>query len=253
MAGIRIRDVVIGDGVPKICAPIVGRTKADILEQAGHLIKCPVDVAEWRADWMENVFEDGAVLDVLHALRQCLGDRPLLMTFRTKEEGGEKSIDGDTYSHLCKLGIRSGAIDLVDVELMREPAVVADIVAEAHAYQVKVIMSNHDFHGTPDRDEMVARLKRMEQMHADILKIAVMPKSRRDVLALLDATEEMSRLTKRPLITMSMGGLGVISRLAGEAFGSAITFGSAGKASAPGQIAVEELSAILQTIHHACQ
>ena len=92
----------------------------------------------------------------------------------------------------------------------------------------------------------------MQELHADILKIAVMPKNRQDVLTLLAATEEMERKdAKSPLVTMSMGGLGVISRCAGESFGSSITFGAAEKASAPGQLEVSELKKILDTIHKA--
>ncbi len=77
-----------------------------------------------------------------------------------------------------------------------------------------------------------------------------MPRQVSDVLELLSATEEMLRLyTEKPLITMSMGPLGMISRLSGEAFGSAMTFGSGKKASAPGQIPAEELKKVLDVIH----
>ena len=66
---------------------------------------------------------------------------------------------------------------------------------------------------------------------------------------LLSATEEAHRLCDRPLITMSMGPLGAVSRVAGETFGSAVTFGAAGKASAPGQIAADDLYRILSVLH----
>ena len=78
-----------------------------------------------------------------------------------------------------------------------------------------------------------------------------MPQSRKDVVTLLSATEEMDRRTTRPLITMSMGPLGMISRLCGEAFGSSLTFGSVGKASAPGQVAAKELANVLKLIHES--
>ena len=91
----------------------------------------------------------------------------------------------------------------------------------------------------------------MQQSGADILKIALMPQSKQDVLTVLAATLEMSEQhTDRPLITMSMAGTGVISRLAGEVFGSAITFGAASKTSAPGQIGVRQLADVLDIIHN---
>ena len=71
-------------------------------------------------------------------------------------------------------------------------------------------------------------------------KLPVMPQNKRDVLTLLAATEEMvTDYADRPIITMSMAGTGVISRLCGEVFGSSMTFGAAKKASAPGQMGVD--------------
>jgi len=81
-----------------------------------------------------------------------------------------------------------------------------------------------------------------------------MPQSPKDVLSLLEATWEMkSELADRPIITMAMGPQGVISRLSGELFGSAVTFGAAVKASAPGQLDVKELQYILKALHHHLQ
>jgi 3-dehydroquinate dehydratase-1 len=92
----------------------------------------------------------------------------------------------------------------------------------------------------------------MQDMGADIPKIAVMPTCKKDVLTLLAATEEMATdYADRPIITMSMGGTGVISRLVGESMGSSMTFGAAAKASAPGQIGVKELDVVLETIHNS--
>ena len=94
--------------------------------------------------------------------------------------------------------------------------------------------SSHEFHRTPEHAELIYRLRKMQDMGADILKVAVMPQNKADVLTLLSATEEMYRLyAQRPLLTMSMASDGVISRLCGEVFGSAATFGMVGQGSAP--------------------
>ena len=77
-----------------------------------------------------------------------------------------------------------------------------------------------------------------------------MPQCRKDVLTLLRATLEMAQeYADRPIITMSMAKNGVISRLCGEVFGSALTFGAAGRISAPGQIEVEKLRGVLEIFH----
>ena len=145
---------------------------------------------------------------------------------------------------------KTNCVDLVDVEMFFGDEV-KDIIEQVHQHGVKVIASNHDFEKTPDVDEMISRLCKMQNLGADLLKIAVMPQCRKDVLNLLTATEEMYRkYAKCPIITMSMSQMGVVSRLCGELSGSAVTFGAAGKASAPGQIGTEKLSEMLLMLHN---
>lgn len=249
MNTVKIRDIEIGAGAPKIIVPIVGITKEDIIEEAKTFDSIPVDVVEWRVDWFEGVFDFAKVEDVLKDLRTVLGNIPLLMTFRTSKEGGEKTIETDTYAELNIKAAQTGYVDLIDVEIFTGDDIVKKIIDGAHAAGVKVIASNHDFFKTPAKADIIYRLRKMQDMNADIPKIAVMPQSSKDVLTLLTVTESWRETGKTPVITMSMAGKGLISRLCGEIFGSAVTFGAAGKSSAPGQIDAEELRRILEIIH----
>ena len=170
---------------------------------------------------------------MLKDLREALGNIPLLMTFRTSKEGGEKAIEPAAYAELNIKAAQTGYVDLIDVEIFTGDEIVKKIIDGAHAAGVKVIASNHDFFKTP-------------------AKADIMPQNRKDVLTLLAATEEMAtNYADRPIITMSMAGTGVISRLCGEVFGSSMTFGAAKKASAPGQMGVNDLSTVLDLLHKA--
>lgn len=245
-----IRNLTIGEGIPKICVPLTGITQEEIFMQAKQLAQLPADIAEWRADWFAKAQEPKAVADTLKKLREILGELPLLFTFRTKKEGGQADVGQEEYLALNQTVIRSETADLIDVELFTGEHSVRQLIEEAHRYGVKVLASNHDFEKTPPKEEIIRRMRSMQQLDADILKIAVMPQCRADVLTLLAATQEMDeRYAKRPIVTMSMGAQGVISRLCGEFSGSAITFGTAGRASAPGQMPVKELAGILARIH----
>lgn len=252
MNTVKVRNVEIGVGAPKVIVPIVGVTKEDILSAARSFKGIPLDVVEWRVDWYEDVFDQAKVAEVLSELRTELGDTPLLFTFRTSTEGGEKAIDPKDYADLNVFAAKTGNVDLVDVEIFTGDAIVSQIIDQVHATGVKIVASNHDFDKTPDKADIIYRLRKMQDMGADIPKIAVMPQSKEDVLTLLSATEEMTRCyADRPIITMSMAGTGVISRLCGEVFGSSMTFGAVGKVSAPGQMAVEDLQTILALLHGA--
>ena len=113
-----------------------------------------------------------------------------------------------------------------------------------------MIASHHDFEQTPERDVIKMLLEQIRESGADIVKLAVMPQSMQDVLDLLEETNRFHEdYPSTPLITMSMGQLGSISRIAGEYFGSCVTFGAGEKASAPGQFDRNVLGNILQTLH----
>ena len=130
MKTVKVRNTVIGEGTPKICVPIVGVTKEEIIDEAKTFDRIPVDVVEWRVDWFEHVFEFDKVLEVLKALREVLGEIPLLMTFRTAKEGGEKAIDNETYVELNQRAARSGYVDLIDVEAFTGDEVVKKIIED---------------------------------------------------------------------------------------------------------------------------
>ena len=250
MNTVKVRNIEIGAGIPKICVPIVGVTREEILAAAENIKSTKADVVEWRVDWYEDIFDFAKTEATMQALREVLGEMPILFTFRTSKEGGEKAIETEAYVELNQNAAKTGLIDLVDVEAFTGDEAVKAVVETAHANGVKVIASNHDFHKTPAKEEIVSRLRKMQDLGADIPKIAVMPQNKKDVLTLLAATEEMvSEYADRPIITMSMSGTGVISRLCGEVFGSALTFGAVGKVSAPGQMGIEDLTTVLGLLH----
>jgi 3-dehydroquinate dehydratase-1 len=248
---VQVRGIKIGEGIPKICVPIVEKSMKDILEEAFHIKELPIDIVEWRVDWFIESDKINKVLETAKELRQILKEKPILFTFRTKEEGGNKGIALEEYTSLYEAIIQSGYVDFVDVELFRGDKIVEHLVEYAHQNQCKIVASNHDFYNTPSKDEIISRLLKMKELGADIPKIAVMPNEVTDVLRLLESTNEVKEVHNiGPVVTMSMGKTGGISRLSGELFGSAITFASAKQKSAPGQIPVKELHVILNSIHN---
>ncbi|MCR5467466.1 MAG: type I 3-dehydroquinate dehydratase [Lachnospiraceae bacterium] len=254
MKSVSVKNLMIGEGIPKICVPITGRNISEIKNQFNNVDFRTADLIEWRADFFDDVFDKDAVREAMGIMVETsVGDNschPLLVTFRTKNEGGEKSISPAEYVSFYENVIDSGLADLIDLELFFYKESVNQLLIHAHEKNVKVIMSNHDFEKTPEKSEILSRLISMQSLGADITKIAVMPQSTADVITLLDATREMHELhADRPLITMSMGKLGVISRISGELFGSAITFGAVGSTSAPGQMDAINLKAVLEILH----
>ena len=250
MATLKIKNMVIGEGMPKIIVPLVGKTEEDLLIEAAYVKELGPDAIEWRVDCFEHVENLEAVKAVLAKLRFIFKQELLLFTFRSHTEGGNKEISEDFYIQLNETAIRTKQIDLVDIELFQQKETIKALVTAANENGVFVVMSNHDFTKTPAKEEIITRLCSMQNLGAHILKMAVMPKSAGDVLTLLNATYTMkTEHTNRPLIMMAMAGTGLISRLAGEIFGSAFTFAAGKESSAPGQMPIEELRPILESLH----
>lgn len=249
MSTINIKNMTLGTGKPKICLPIVGRTMEEIKAQAANIINNPVDIIEWRADWFQMLCDTAAAREAVNSIHEIIGDIPLLYTIRTSREGGEASLSFEEYTALVKEAAVNSLVDAVDVEILSaDKSKITALISELRKNAI-VIASSHDFIKTPDKEAIIKRLQYMEHCGADVCKIAVMPQTTEDVITLLSATNEVHQMLNHPVITMSMGQYGLISRLCGEVFGSALTFGCVGTASAPGQIDAKELDKVLSILH----
>lgn len=242
MATVKIRNIVLGEGLPKIAVPNVGSTEKEIMDSAKKIKAAKPDLMEWRIDYYAAGIKDFNTLNTTaKKLRQEVGELPVLVTFRTKNEGGVCQLDEDQYINLVEYVITNRLGDAVDIELFHDEKRIESLVTLAHNYNVIVIMSNHDFEKVPAKDVIEFRLRKMAQLGADVPKLACMPHSASDVLTLLTATTEMNKEIANPLITMAMGDIGKVTRVAGQVFGSSLSFGAVGQTSAPGQLSIEDL------------
>ena len=276
---VEINGLKIGEGMPKVCVPLTGASRMDLYEEAEKVKDEKPDLVEWRADFYEDLFDISEMLETLKQLKNILDDIPLLFTIRTKVEGGNAGISMEDYVDI-NLAAAKGQADLIDVEVfsedmtgacekkrekivcdtdnerMKENAannvcvVKKELIQKLHETGVKVIASSHDFDKTDSKELLLECFQAMDTSGADILKMAVMPECEEDVRAIMLATDEMrKKFTSRPLVSMSMGVLGAVSRVEGERFGSAITFATVGAASAPGQIPIDVLREQMEAYH----
>ena len=240
---IQVRQLTLGDGIPKICVPIVAETEEGVQKEAERICGLPADLVEWRLDYLSDPSQ---AVEMLPKLRAVLGELPLLVTFRTASEGGEKELEPENYERLYMQLLDTGCADLLDVELFAGERTVRRLVEAARERGCLTVMSSHEFSHTPDERQMLQRLCCMQALGADITKLAVMPRSFEDVTRLLSVSAAMrDKYADRPYITMSRGEKGLASRVCGALTGSAVTFGSASRASAPGQMKAEDLARVL--------
>lgn len=242
MGEVQIGRLVFGQGNPKICVPLVGEGIPAIIAQMKAAFALPVDLLEWRMDYF---FDDPKA--ALPHICEEKGDYPLIATLRTAHDGGKAELSYGEYGKILEGVLGVSGMEAIDIELSAGEEIIRPLVKKAKDKHISVILSKHDFQKTPSPAEMVETFQRMHDLGADLPKIAVMPQSRRDVLALLEASLEADRRFG-PVVAISMGDLGKISRVSGSYFGSAMTFAAGAAASAPGQLSAEDISAILQDL-----
>ncbi|MGN0394610.1 MAG: type I 3-dehydroquinate dehydratase [Coprococcus sp.] len=251
MKVVNVKNVAIGEGMTKVCVPIVAPTDYDVDFQIRLISKSKTDIVEFRADCYEKCFDYDALMTTLKKIHEKLEKYPIIFTFRTKSEGGEKEAAMSQYEELLIKAIDSGYIDLVDVEYFSGADIVERVIDEAHSKGVYVVVSNHDFKTTIPMEQIVDRYRKIIDAGADIAKIAMMPENGSQVVDMMQAAKELQESgNETPLIVISMGQLGVETRTTGEMYGNCVSFATAGIPSAPGQIDVEALRSQLEMIHH---
>ncbi|MBS7123648.1 MAG: type I 3-dehydroquinate dehydratase [Faecalibacillus sp.] len=251
---IEIKGVIIGEGKPKVCVPIVESQDEAILNKLKEFNELEVDMIELRIDFYENIHQEDALRNLFLNIAALQIQKPIILTIRTAAEGGEVEIDPKDYFNVYKLAVEANAFDIYDVELALGTNMAIELRTLIHDAGKYMLMSSHNFDRTPEVDSLMQKFRSMDSLEADIMKVAVMPEDYQDLLNLLSFTvQAKNEYTQKPIVTMSMSAIGLTSRLVGEQFGSAITFASVGKASAPGQIDYQELNQILEIIHKNTQ
>lgn len=257
MKTLKVGDITLGEGKPKICIPLVSSTAEGLLKEAAAAVKKPCDLIEWRADYILNAMGGIVLSEVCRRLKLLLKeikritDKPLIFTIRTEMEGGKIGLKNEGYFYINKVIAETEIADFIDIEAFDAPGIVPedeirDFVEYAHEHNTYVLMSNHDIEETPDQEEMLTRMFVMQGLGADVMKMAVMPNSQEDVLELLATAAIMKDYyAEIPFIVISMGELGTNTRVCGGEFGSVMTFAAGKKASAPGQIGAVQLKQLL--------
>ena len=313
MASVHIKNIALGEGLPKICVPLTCGNLSELEVALNDMRDKPFGLIEWRVDKYEafrryiaentyagntsgeapvadevcdfrhetngerNLYQEArqtdnaAILSSLSstdnaastlssstadaltaaacAIRSAFPDKPLIFTIRTNRDMEDLEISDEAYADAICYAAKEGLCDIIDIEYSRGAELVAKLIKFAHDCGIKVIVSRHIADSTPDEETIINTLHDMQTVGADIVKYAAMPRHKGDVKALLDATYRYESETNSvPVITMSMGKLGVLSRISGSLTGSCLTFGTVGAASAPGQIECEELDRILNTL-----
>ena len=249
MKDVKVKGLIIGKGRPRIVSPVVGTDEDEILKEAMELASNPyVEMLEWRSDKFAGSGDLEKIAKLSSKVTEISKMKPIIFTYRTKSEGGEKDMSDDEYVELMEFVSERTSFDIIDVDLLGRKGSERCIEA-AHKNGKIVIGSSHDIDGTPGSEEMIGKLVRMYDMGADIVKMVVKANCPEDTLKLMAASAEIHKRSLCPISTVCMSNVGMITRICGEIYGSCLTYGFVRRSSAGGQIPVEKLSYVLNIVH----
>lgn len=211
----------------KIAIPIFQETCEDVIAVANDCIDKGADILEFRIDALKN-HDIGEIRDTINEI-----DFPMIATNRISSEGG--SFKGSEEQRINILYQCSDIVDFVDIELQTKDEYI-ELIQNTNA---KSIISYHDFEKTPDLNEVMYIIDKEHEL-GDIAKVAFMPQDLEDTLTILAVLSHCE-----DTIAISMGDLGSYTRVMASKFNSPITFAAGTDVTAPGQIDIETMKALL--------
>lgn len=252
MNQLKIREMILQPGRPKVAVPLVSQYPADIIAECENAGKLPCDIIEWRADSYLSAIDDidgylsdkNGYLDlakILDDINYIAGEKPLIFTVRSKSQGGMVQLRKSHLESIYSFVAETQLVDLIDIELMDESGNIDEEwlrkqIDEIHLHGGRVILSHHDFEAMPEPAKLVDIVRTMYTMGADICKVAAMAEEKKDAENILKVSALLTKNNIGPLIMLAMGEAGMVSRVAGGRYGSCITFASGKADSAPGQV-----------------
>jgi 3-dehydroquinate dehydratase type I len=172
----------------------------------------------------------------------------LIVTNRRKKEGGFCEGNERDRVELLKEAVALGA-DCVDIEAATAKTLIGELFAAvaARGGRTEIMVSHHDFRGTPSLKVLLGRLNACRVLGPDTVKMVTYANSVDDNLRILQLIPEARGKGQR-IVAFCMGPKGRVSRIMAPLFGSALSYASLrrGAETAPGQLTVSEMREALR-------
>lgn len=252
---VKVRDVVFGGEQYLLCVPLVGKHTEQLVADARQALEYNPDLFEWRADYFEAYPEPEPMVEALKALREAVGDKPILFTARHAAEDGVCDISDDQKFELIERISKTSQVDLIDIERRYGRARLLEWSETLHQRGVKLVVSHHSFNTYLNRQKVLEALQDEQDGGADLVKIVAKARSFRDLADFSEALHEArGTFLKVPLIAGVVGKASPLMRVLGDYLGSDMTFVAAGAGhSHPSQLHIQEVAYFRNRIQqHEC-
>lgn len=188
---------------------LIGKDKDELVKEFSKTKGYDIELFEIRADYLDDISKEN-IDEIIRELRK-LSDAKIILTLRTKREGGNYSgLDYATKVHSF-LDLSMDYIDLQINELTDQG--LKDMITHAKIKDTKVVLSVHHMNRGVSRGLFQYYIDKAKKFDADIVKIVDMPQSITEAISKLIVSGKYAEKNENPeLLSISMGELGVISR-----------------------------------------
>lgn len=222
------------------CIPLTSGTEEMLWNEIDHALDQNPDYIEWRRDYF---LEDAYALEIeyLKKIKEKLGETGLIYTFRNKREGGFCQVEEKERLKFIDICAKSGTAAYIDIELESSDAFLVAVKELTRKNNTGLLISHHDFEKTYSEKQIVDIFNRMNAKGADVLKLAMYAQNKEDVQRLVAVVSAYGLKFEAPIIAISMGEAGCISRIIPDILGGSLTYASGAESTAPGQMTVREI------------
>lgn len=229
-----VNGISVGDTSMRIAVPVAAFTKSEIVQQWQAAVDSDADIIEWRVDGLVD-----PELETLGLTLRDIHRIPVLVTLRTKREGGRFPLREGSGEYRRLLRQAAHWADAVDIEAAIPDA--PELIVEARELGSIVVVSQHVFDEAVTADRLRECVKAMAAMGADIVKIAWMVNNDDEATVIEEAQVWANDALPIPTVIVGMGEAGVRTRVGQPGTRNAFTFAHAGTSTAPGQPSVDEV------------
>ncbi len=223
---------------PAVCGAVTGESVAAMSAGVARAIEQGADLVELRLDGLRELTGWEKLLRA---------ELPVIVTNRPEREGGSFKGREEERTRPLLEGIAGGAA-CIDIELSTEKRLLGRLVGEARKRGTSVLMSHHDFTGTPQPSALIKIVRRMVKEGCDIAKVVTFAAEPRDALSVLDFLVQVQGEASVPVAAFAMGDAGRLSRVVAPLLGSPITYAAVSEATAPGQLDIATTKLLLREL-----
>ncbi len=242
------RDIMFEKGKVLVCLTLTCKDDMDYINTLKQIKKKSFDILELRLDYYQFFLNKQRVITLLSYIRKK-NLKPILLTFRSLNEGGLHHIDDNDYKDIYLEVMSYHLCDMIDLEIKKDKIMNYELIDYAHQQGIKVLMSYHNMESMDKMSVLKDYAEQMEVLGADVIKLVCNPRCKKDVTDMICLCMQLSSTLSCYVVCISLSKLGKVTRIIGAMIDSCMTYVTLNQSNSLGQINIDDIYKYLEVSH----